>query len=527
MIKKILKKNTLMDLIIVSIGFGLVLTGIVQPVMLLVYLVLVSQLVQIVTGINMNLYLIRTVLLRIAVVTTAGQNLCNQVLFLILIGETIVYCRIGKKFYKFFSGTFLAEKKVYRFIQTYRYIIYYLEPILFLVCLLLLNVAIPAAILAEAILVFYIMYLLILGYNWKKKGSPIYTKIQRYLAEEYKPVHLLYFSAPEDSTYQVRMWMKYLERLPENIYILTREAHHLTDLRKITSVPIICCKNLNDIESFLPESLRTVFYVNNGMKNSQMIRIGRLIHIQLLHGDSDKASSYNPLASIYDKIFVSGRAGIDRYIDHGIMIPPEKFEIIGRPQVEGLKVVSAHSEVKTILYLTTWPGFYQDVAFCSIPQALHIIEELKKIGYRVLFKPHPYTYKFPEAKKSALEIKELLKEDYIEPSSKKPLSYYYNLSDCLISDISSVMNEYLFTEKPIIATNVNNYTEEDLIKESNTIGACYVLNQEGSNIASIMKDIHDTDSKKSVRTSFKEYYLSNIEKPHEYFINTIQRYLDE
>lgn len=58
---------------------------------------------------------------------------------------------------------------------------------------------------------------------------------------------------------------------------------------------------MNHLESYLPTTLKTVFSVNNGMKNVHITR--------LLHGDSDKASSYNPMGGIYDEIFVSGRDG--------------------------------------------------------------------------------------------------------------------------------------------------------------------------------------------------------------------------
>jgi hypothetical protein len=42
-------------------------------------------------------------------------------------------------------------------------------------------------------------------------------------------------------------------------------------------------------------SLRTVFYVNNAARNAHSVRIGGLTHVQLYHGDSDKAVTASPL----------------------------------------------------------------------------------------------------------------------------------------------------------------------------------------------------------------------------------------
>ena len=52
-----------------------------------------------------------------------------------------------------------------------------------------------------------------------------------------------------------------------------------------------------------------------------MVRFNQLTHIQLLHGDSDKASSFNPVTAMFDRIFVAGQAAIDRYAANGVLIP--------------------------------------------------------------------------------------------------------------------------------------------------------------------------------------------------------------
>ncbi len=475
-----------------------------------------------------SLHNTRLVLLTAVLFQNGSEDILVKTALMVLIIESIVYFWITGKFSGVFSGNNIPDDAIKRLIKRSTILVFAIEPLLFLLSLYLLLFHALSFIISVALLIALNLSLLVMGYRWKHGHNPIENAIKEYLEDEYRPTFLLYFSAPAGSTYQVAMWIEYLESLSAPLYILIREASHAKRLRKMTTVPIVCCKYMKHLESYLPTTLKAVFYVNNGMKNVHITRIIRLLHIQLLHGDSDKASSYNPMGGIYDKIFVSGQAGIDRYRDHGIIIPEEKFVIIGRPQVKGLHVVNKQQEsVKTVLYLTTWPGFYQDVAFCSLPIAENIIQPLLASGYRVLFKPHPYTYQFNEAKEYAVRIKELLGDDYIEPDSAESLKTFYNISDCLISDISSVMNEYLYTEKPIISTNINDLSTSELLAVSNTIDASYILDKTGGNITQIMDEIVHTDPKRAKRKEFKTYYLSDITSPDENFPNVVDSLLAE
>ena len=100
-----------------------------------------------------------------------------------------------------------------------------------------------------------------------------------------------------------------------------------------------------------------------------MVRFSQLTHIQMLHGDSDKASSYNPVTAMFDKVYVAGQAGIDRYAANGVYIDPAKFEIVGRPQVEKIRVAQgpiADLANQTVMYATTWSGLYTDMQYSSL-----------------------------------------------------------------------------------------------------------------------------------------------------------------
>src|SRR5699024_2429364 len=152
----------------------------------------------------------------------------------------------------------------------------------------------------------------------------------------HEPRFALYFSAPAGSEYQVRMWLPYLERIGEPWVIILRERRYLNTLAAQTTAPVVVATSLSDLGQAMTPSLTTVFYVNNIFKNAHCVRFGECTHVQLLHGDSDKAPSFNPVTAMYDKVIVAGEAGVDRYAKHGVDIPREKFEIVGRPQVEDI-----------------------------------------------------------------------------------------------------------------------------------------------------------------------------------------------
>ena len=65
-------------------------------------------------------------------------------------------------------------------------------------------------------------------------------------------------------------------------------------------------------------TLRCVFYVNNALRNVHVVRYAGVRHVQLNHGDSDKATSYNPVFRMFDRNFVAGQAAVDRFGAHGI-----------------------------------------------------------------------------------------------------------------------------------------------------------------------------------------------------------------
>ena len=180
----------------------------------------------------------------------------------------------------------------------------------------------------------------------------------------------------------------------------------------------------------------------------------------LLHGDSDKEANFHPRHATYDKLFVCGEQGVARYAAHGIDIPREKFELVGRPQVEKIEFRENATvpTSPTVLYAPTWQGGRPSTSYSSLPIGPEIVTALLARGATVVFRPHPLSYGIPADKKQVLKIHDLLRKD-AEASGRKhvfgraaekdlDVAGCFNLSDALVTDVSSIASEYLASGKP-------------------------------------------------------------------------------
>src|SRR5699024_2383781 len=131
----------------------------------------------------------------------------------------------------------------------------------------------------------------------------------------------------------------YLERTGKRLLIMTTTDVAAKAIADVTDVPIAVRRTVANFEQMIGPNLGAVFYVNANSGNNLMVRYNQYQHVHLGHGDSDKPSSYNPTHGIYSRVFSAGQAAVDRYRAHGVNIPRERFEIVGRPQVEDIDVI--------------------------------------------------------------------------------------------------------------------------------------------------------------------------------------------
>ncbi len=288
-----------------------------------------------------------------------------------------------------------------------------------------------------------------------------------------KPVFLLHWQAPAGTAYQASMWLPYLERIGQPYFVLVRSLANFNEVVKLTKAPVILRVGLSELDPVICESLRVAFYVNTAVRNCHMIRFTQLQHIQLNHGDSDKIVSVNPTFRQYDKDFVAGQAAIDRFAQHGVKMSPDQFVIVGRPQLEDVQVATSRISTvarPTVLYAPTWSGFYEDSDYSSLSAGPQIVQALIERGCRVVFRPHPYARKHPGNTAACRAISAMLEKDggdhLYGRTAETDMSVFdcFNVSDAMISDVSSVVSDYLISDKPFamaaVSTPVEDFGEE-------------------------------------------------------------------
>ncbi|RNE59111.1 glycosyl transferase [Cryobacterium tepidiphilum] len=355
----------------------------------------------------------------------------------------------------------------------------------------------------------------------------------------YEPVFAVHWDAPEGTDYQLAMWLPFLERLGEKFFVIVRNEESFPDVVRLTTAPVLLRKELADMDAVVVPTLRAAFYVNNAVRNSHFVRYPQLKHVQLNHGDSDKAPSYNPVFRMFDKDFVAGQAAIDRFAAHGVDAPPQLFEIVGRPQVADVEVAASAGKVqavKTVLYAPTWAGFHIDSAYSSLPIGVAIVEALIARGCDVVYRPHPYTGRTKGLEAESARIKELLAKDaeasgrnhVLGERAEQAMSLVdcFNASDALISDVSSVVPDFLYSEKPFAVCAM--LGSLDAFVEGFPIArGGYTIAADGSNLDAVLDDLLGDDPLRPARHSLKTYFLGDIppERYVDVFLDAARRML--
>ncbi|GAA4908280.1 CDP-glycerol:poly(glycerophosphate) glycerophosphotransferase [Stackebrandtia albiflava] len=340
--------------------------------------------------------------------------------------------------------------------------------------------------------------------------------------EAHGPRFAVHFAGPPGSEYQLLMWLPYFARLGDPFLVVVRDRAFLPVLAAATEAPIVVAPGIADVESVLTDSIRAVFYVNNSMQNTQCVRFAELTHIQLMHGDSDKPASYNPISAMYDRIFVAGRAGVDRYHRHGIDIPESRFRIVGHPQAAKVAVVPGPRPADrppVVLYAPTWTGLSSDVNFCSLPIAARICRAMLERGATVIVRPHPYTRRNPAAARQLDALEQMLAADAQQTgrphvfgraaTERMSLADCVNAADVMVCDVSGAASEWLYSEKPFAITDMTGAGGK-LADEFPLAEAGYAVEADAANIDEVCGLLLDTDPLAETRSRMKRYYMGDF-----------------
>jgi hypothetical protein len=277
----------------------------------------------------------------------------------------------------------------------------------------------------------------------------------------------LYFADSMVNAYQIRQWYEPLKQLARHVpvVIIARRPDSALALREECALPVHYAPTIEDVENLVnTQDLRLVFYVNQNIRNFQMMRFNTPDHVFISHGESEKAYMWSNQLKAYDYVFSAGQAARDRLDKYLRNYDAEhRTRLIGRPQidVDYLAPYSINHSLPTVLYAPTWEGDRPSMNYGSLlSHGEQLIEALVADGgFNVIFRPHPrsginsaqYGQAVERIQKrlmaaNATSAARLLFDDTAH------WGWQWAKADICITDISAVAYDFLATGKPMFVT---------------------------------------------------------------------------
>lgn len=352
--------------------------------------------------------------------------------------------------------------------------------------------------------------------------------MRTYLVQE-KPTVILYVGDGPGALHEAAVWFPTLERVSCDVLVLMR-SRPAFDRLPPTSLPVLCVPAASDLLALPVDQASVALFVSNIGNNIHLLRVPGLRSAFIGHGDSDKSASANPYSKVYDEVWVAGPAGADRYLRAGVGLRPEALVEVGRPQVELVRSGDGErSGVPTLLYAPTWEGWSDEQDYCSIAtHGLGLVRAALSSSppVRLIYRPHPYTGRrnrsvaqahrrivdmlmaagdsgtraasvrlaagtaqpAPPSSGSAhrdLEDEVLRGEAALHavPASAHivvdpgavPLVSCMNVAAGMVTDVSSVLTDFLPSDKPVAVCNTGGTSAEDFVRQFPTAAAAEVL----------------------------------------------------
>ncbi|GAA3533173.1 hypothetical protein AFL01nite_18710 [Aeromicrobium flavum] len=303
-------------------------------------------------------------------------------------------------------------------------------------------------------------------------------ELRRALAA-WEPRFVLGYGGYGGGPIHVGMWEPHLLASGDRGVIVGLREHYCAELRAAIrpAMPWIATGSdvLGDMRALTVPTITTFFYVHNAPGHLKLMGIRSVRHVWLGHGDSDKAGSHHPRHLRFDVLVASGEAAVERYARHGVEIPRERFVLLGRPQSgDVLPAAQPVTEVArpTVLYAPTWVGNGQQTGFSSMPLAGRILRTLLDAGVDVVFRPHPVFLRDPYWSAKLVELNEILRADHDDPATPGrhawgeeavrdwSVTACMNHADALVSDVSSVVSDWLASGKPYLMVSMVHRLDE-------------------------------------------------------------------
>lgn len=334
----------------------------------------------------------------------------------------------------------------------------------------------------------------------------------------------VYFADGPVNMYQMRQWYKPLLKLAETwpVLLLSRTGSGTLKLMQESPLPVAYVRRVSDLERVIAEQdIRMVFYVNQNPRNFQMMRYGRMWHVFINHGESDKMYMATNQFKAYDYSLVAGQAAIARLNRVLWDYDFDKRTItIGRPQADHFTGPLPYTpdERQVVLYAPTWEGDRPAAAYGSIAtHGVALVTALLNSGeHRVIYRPHPRSgvvdHEYASANKRIIAA--LAAANTRDPAAHHifdtgpDLGWQLSAADVAIVDISAMVYDRLAAGKPLLVTRPVNPAA--LIDTSGYLSDCeWVDTSDAADIARTLSELANDRTATARLDAWVQYYFGD------------------
>jgi len=302
----------------------------------------------------------------------------------------------------------------------------------------------------------------------------------------------VYFADTRVNLYQIRQWYAPLAELSKKhqVAIISRSPGTALTLLDESPVPVVYKRRVVELEQFVSEQHpRIVLYVNQNAKNFQMFRYGRMWHVFINHGESDKMYMTTNQFKAYDYSLIAGQAAHDRLKRKlwGFDLAKKTLQI-GRPQADHFagELPYTPDDRTVVLYAPTWEGDREAAAYGSIAShGVRLVSELLASGrHRVIYRPHPRSGVVDKEYRAANEaiIAAIAAANASDPAAQHifddgpTMGWQIASADVAITDISAMIYDRLAVGRPLLVARPANPNAE--VDEVGYLGAAEWLRAE-------------------------------------------------
>lgn len=338
------------------------------------------------------------------------------------------------------------------------------------------------------------------------------------------PDVIAYFADDPTRVYQLLQWLPVLERLDAThpTAVITRNPETAAIVRERTKLAVHDAPGFADLhELYAVLDPKVAVYCNNSLWNFNSLLQGRMMHVHINHGESDKQSMVSNNAKAYDRVFVAGEAAVQRHRAALMELDESRLVRIGRPQLDlRPEPVLAVSERRTVLYAPTWEGDadYNDYTSVDLFGPAIVRSLLAVPDTRVIYKPHP---KVTTSETPVIRDNHRLIVELIEDAARRDRSAGHQAvlggdilavfprCDAMVTDVSSVGLDWLYlqTDKPILITD--RHHDADRLRLEVPVSRCADV-VDSSNLDDLTALVTD-------RLALDTHHLARVAMRHHYF----------